>query len=406
MKFYQRGFCYLRRKKGKSAVLFFCFLVVSTLILCAAIILQTTESANRSIREKTGTKVVLSDLRGRNGILSETVSRLGELPSVTKVNRGASGIAFPGGFSPIMMKDGSEPLNRSVTLHGCDSTESDGLFAQEKYRLLEGTHITPAQNGILINSILAQANSLGLGDAITLETEAGERASGEIVGIFFSGVERQQQDNVAAACRIENQIYVDLGLFETLFGAAGYSSLSLYTADPDSLEGLREQAEAMVDADAVSVTTSDALYRQMISPLRQVTRAAVLMLAITVTTAVIVISLLLCLWMRTRTREMAVFISLGCSKGNLLLQAMTESLTLFALSVVGAAAICGLFAGRLLESVLSEGDFGALRGAHLEAKHLLTLLLLGGGIVLLAVGTSLFPTLRANPRDTLARMEG
>lgn len=240
MKFYQRGFCYLRRKKGKSAVLLICFLVVSTLILCAAIILQTTQSANRSIREKTGTKVVLSDLRGRSGIPSETVSRLGELPSVTKINRGASGIAFPGDFSPIMIKDGGEPLNRSVTLHGCDSTEPDGLFAQEKYRLLEGTHITPAQNGILINSILAQANSLGLGDTITLETEAGERASGEIIGLFFSGVERQQQDNVAAACRIENQIYVDLGLFETLFGAAGYSSLSLYTADPDSLEGLRE----------------------------------------------------------------------------------------------------------------------------------------------------------------------
>ena len=81
MNFYQRGFCYLWRKKGKSVLLFFCFLVVSTLILCAAIILQTTESANRSIREKTGTKVILSDLRGRNGIPSETVSRLGVLTS-------------------------------------------------------------------------------------------------------------------------------------------------------------------------------------------------------------------------------------------------------------------------------------------------------------------------------------
>lgn len=406
MNFYQRGFCYLWRKKGKSVLLFFCFLVVSTLILCAAIILQTTESANRSIREKTGTKVVLSDLRGRNGIPSETVSRLGELPSVTKVNRGAGGTAFPGDFSPIMIKDGDEPLNLSVTLHGCDNTEPDGLFAQEKFCLLEGAHITPAQTGVLINSLLAQANGLGLGDAITLETATGERASGEITGIFFSGMERQQEDNVAAAYRIENQIYVDMVLFETLFGVAGYSAVSLYTADPDSLENLREQAETMVDGEAISVTTSDALYRQMISPLKQVVRAAILMLAITVTTAVIVISLLLCMWMRTRTKEAAVFISLGFSKGNLLLQAITESLTLFALSVLGAAVLCGLFAGRLLESLFSAGDFGALRGAHLEAEHLLTLLLLGGAMVLIAVGVSLVPTLRANPREVLAKMEG
>ena len=211
---------------------------------------------------------------------------------------------------------------------------------------------------------------------------------------------------MAAAYRIENQIYVDMVLFETLFGVAGYSAVSLYTADPDSLENLREQAETMVDGEAISVTTSDALYRQMISPLKQVVRAAILMLAITVTTAVIVISLLLCMWMRTRTKEAAVFISLGFSKGNLLLQAITESLTLFALSVLGAAVLCGLFAGRLLESLFSAGDFGALRGAHLEAEHLLTLLLLGGAMVLIAVGVSLIPTLRANPREVLAKMEG
>ena len=96
-------------------------------------------------------------------------------------------------------------MNLSVTLHSCDNTEIDGLFAQEKYRLLEGTHISETQNGILINSILAQANGLGTGDTITLETETGETASGEIIGIFFSGMERRQEDNVAAAYRIENR---------------------------------------------------------------------------------------------------------------------------------------------------------------------------------------------------------
>ena len=118
------------------------------------------------------------------------------------------------------------------------------------------------------------------------------------------------------------------------------------------------------------------------------------------------VSLLLCMWMRTRAMEMAVFISLGISKGSLFLQAMTESLTLFILSALGAAVICGLFAGKLMDRLFSTGDLARMTGAHLEPTHLLTLILLGSAIVLIAVGMSVFPTLRANPRDTLARMEG
>jgi len=169
MTFYQRAYCYLRRKKSKSIVLFSCFLVISTLILCAAMILQTAGNVNRSIREKTGSKIILEDRRGQNSISSETVSLLLSLPAVTKINRTASSTAYPADFSPIIKKEGSDPLNLTVTLHSCDNTEIDGLFAQEKYRLLEGTHITDAQDGILINSILAQANGLGIGDTITLE---------------------------------------------------------------------------------------------------------------------------------------------------------------------------------------------------------------------------------------------
>ena len=210
---------------------------------------------------------------------------------------------------------------------------------------------------------------------------------------------------MAAAYRIENQIYVDHSLFETLFDTDGYCSVSVYTSEPDSLDALREQTEPLVD-DSVSITTSDALYQQMIAPLKQVIRVTVLMLALIVTTAVIVVSLLLCMWMRTRAKEMAVFISLGVSKGSLFLQAMTESLTLFILSVLGATVICGLFARRLMDSLFSTGDLAHMAGAHLEPTHLLTLILLGSAIVLSAVGMSVFPTLRANPRDTLARMEG
>ena len=85
---------------------------------------------------------------------------------------------------------------------------------------------------------------------------------------------------------------------------------------------------------------------------------------------------------------------------------MTESFSLFALSVIGAAAISSLFAGQLMHSLFETTELAVMANAGLSGTHLLTLLLLGSAIVFIAGGISIVPILRANPRDTLSKMEG
>lgn len=405
MTFYERAFRYVQRKKNKTILLFLCFLLVSTLVLCATMILQTAQATSDSIREKTGSKIILENRQGQNAISTDTVSKLTNLSNVTKLNRVAANTALPVNFSPIIGKDDEDVLNHSVTLQAYDDSSADGLFAQEKYRLLKGTHISGHQNGIIVNSYLANTNGLSLGDTLTFKAGTGEIASGEIIGIFFSGMESKQDDAVMAAYRIENQVYVNHELYEKMFPGNGYSSVSVYTSDPGSLSVLYEQASALVD-NTITISTSDSLYQQMQAPLKQVIRITTLMLILIIITAVIVISLLLCMWMRTRTKEMAVLISLGFSKWNLFLQAITESLFLFVVSVIGATATNYLFSKSIMNIVFASTDYASLSQTHLTLQHFLTLLFVGGLIVLITVGISIYPTLRANPRDTLSRMEG
>lgn len=405
MGFFQRAFRYISRKRNKSILLFLCFLVIGTMVLSAAMVLETAQATSRSMWEKTGTKVILKNQQGKNGIRADLIPEILEFTAVTKINRIASNIAYPGDFSPVIMKEDSDILNSAVTLQAYDNTETDGQFAEEKYRLLEGKPITENSSGILVNSQLAELNRFQLGDQLTFIAEGGNTAVGEIIGIFFSGIERKQDDSIVSAYRIENQIFVDHTLFDSLYDGGGYFSLSVYTDDPDHLSSLRQQVESLVDEDT-SVTTSDLLYQQMQAPLKQVIRITALMLALITVTAILVVSLLLCMWMRTRRKEMAVLISLGISKGNLLLQSMTESFLLFGLSVVGAAAVSSLFASRMMHSLFATNDYSVLANARLEGIHLLMLLILGGMIVLIAVGISALPTLQANPRDTLSKMEG
>ena len=406
MHFYQRAFRYIFRKKNKSVLLFLCFFITSTMILCGTMVLQTAQTTSRSMWEKTGTKIVLKGQRGENKIQRTLVSQISDLPHVTKINRVASHTAYPGNFMPVIVKDDESDQGAAVTLQAYDNTETDGSFAEEKYRLLDGNPIKENQSGILVNSLLAECNGFQIGVPLTFAAENGSTATGEITGIFFSGMERKQDASIVSAYRIENQIFVNHALFETLYGEEGYSSLAVYTDDPEHLSSLRQQIEPLAAGEDIDISTSDLLYQQMQAPLEQVIRISSLMLVLIIITAVIVISLLLCMWMRTRIKEMAVFISLGISKGSLFLQTMAESFSLFALSVIGAAAISSLFAGQLMHSLFETYELAVIANAGLSGTHLLTLLLLGSVIVVIAVGISIVSILRANPRDTLSKMEG
>lgn len=406
MRFEQRAFRYLWRKKSKSILLFCILLVISTMILASTMILQTAQVTSRSIQQKTNAKLVLQSQDGKNRITPEIIARIITFQDVSAINRMATSTAYPSGFFPVTASDSPKPENLMVTLQAYDNTGTDGVFSEEKYRMLEGNAIDAEHpQGILVDSILAEANGLALGSQIEFETEDGKTASGTIIGIFFSGMERKQETSILSAYRIENRIFVDHTIYEALFGVQGYSYISVFTSHPERMDELYDDIQQVIE-DEISITTSDTLYTAIQAPLQQVIQITTVMLVLTLITAVIVVSLLLCMWMRTRQKEFAVLISLGESKWSLVLQVVTEGLALFLMSVVGATFCTNLFSGEMVKRLFSSEDFSSMMNAHIQWEHLVSLIALGGLIVIVSIGISVLPTLQANPRDTLSRMEG
>lgn len=405
MNYRQRAFLYLWRKKSKSILLFSILLVISTMLLSATMILQTAQATSRSLQEKAKAKLVL-DADDKSLITPDMTAQLIACKDVASINRAASHTAYPADFSPVTGSASPEDANAMITLHAYDNTETDGVFAEEKYRLLEGNAIDSQHpHGILINTLLAAENVLSLGDTLCFKTDDERKASGTIIGIFSSGVEYRQEASVLAAYRIENQLFCDHSLYEALFGTQGYSSVSVFTANPAHMEQLYSTLSQIV-GNGISITTSDALYAQLQAPLQQVCQITALMLALTLLTAIIVVSLLLCMWMRTRQKEFAILISLGESRLHLLLQAAMEGITLLWLSIIGAACCAGIFSNRMINQLFSSLDFAGMSELHVRWEHLVSLTAMGGAVVLAAIGISILPTLRANPKDILSGMEG
>ncbi|MDE7433459.1 MAG: ABC transporter permease, partial [Lachnospiraceae bacterium] len=313
---------------------------------------------------------------------------------------------FPSDFSPYTKSDSEEEDNLKMTVFSYDDLKNDSAFFEKRYRIIEGNYIDrEIQKGVVINFLLAEQNGLKVGDTIELQGADGVLVSAEIRGLFISGSERKQADTTLAVNRVENHIFIDNSTYSEIYPDDGYYKAAVYARNPEELKRLEADLSSIF-SDKVVMTTSDTLFQQMKAPLDQIIRVVRLMLNLTFVTGAVVITILLCMWMRTRKKDMAIFISIGKSKVSILQQVLLEAFGVFLVSVAGACAAGNLIA-KLLENLLINSRTEDVNiNVSLKLPDIVSLMGIGSLIVLIAVIFSILPILRANPKDTLSKMEG
>lgn len=405
MRFYQLAFRYLCRKKSKTFILLLVLLFINSMILGSYMILHATEDSRITMQEKMGTKAVL-EVKGRDQFITENeVREIRDMDGVISVNRMADSAVYPVNFNPITNSDSEDENNWKVTLLSYDELERDSAFSDLRYRLMKGDMITEGSGkGAVINFALADANGLEIGDEMEVGTETGSVINVKIIGVFVAGSERNQMDTLPAVNRIENQIFIDNESYTGLFDNAGYRKIAVYTKKPDQIDVLVQELKDFLGS-RVEITTADILYRQLEVPLNRIVRVMILMLVFTLAAGVTITSILLCMWMRSRKREIAVFISMGKKKTDILMQVFMETAAVFCLSVFGACVIGSGMAG-IMKELLMEENTAVLLSVSLQAGDIAAMFFAGGCIAVIAVCISLLPILRANPKDILSKMEG
>lgn len=405
MKFYQLAFRYLCRKKSKTFILLLVLLFINSMILGSYMILHATEDSRITMQEKMGTKAVL-EVKGSDRFITENeVREIRDMDGVISVNRMADSAVYPVNFNPITNSDSEDENNWKVTLLSYDELERDSAFSDLRYRLMKGDMITEGSGkGAVINFALADANGLEIGDEMEVGTETGSVINVKIIGVFVAGSERNQMDTLPAVNRIENQIFIDNESYTGLFDNAGYRKIAVYTKKPDQIDVLVQELKDFLGSRA-EIATADILYRQLEVPLNRIVRVMKFMLVFTLAAGVTITSILLCMWMRSRKREIAVFISMGKKKTDILMQVFMETAAVFCLSVFGACVIGSGMAG-IMKELLMEENTAVLLSVSLQAGDIAAMFFAGGCIAVIAVCISLLPILRANPKDILSKMEG
>lgn len=405
MEFYKRAIRYLTRKRSKTAILFLVLFVAETMILCTVTILRASEEAKSSLYEKTKSKVIAEISDKDHLITTEDINAIFNFDGVKDINKMAKSQCYPVGFRLYTGNQDSTKENSQAQVVSYDSLSTDGPFAEGQIRLIKGD-FPEDKNEIVVNQNLAEMNQWELGDTVLLKNDAGEKINAVISGLYLSGTESKQTKSTLAVYRIENTIYGMPELALKLQRQKGFESASVYVKNPEQLTSIEQQISRKLGK-KVELTKSDALYRQMEQPLKQVVRVVKLMLILTIGTAAIVITVLLCMWMRARKKETAVYISLGENKGTIFLQILLEGLLVFFMATVISVLSGNYMAEALKKLLFTENQISSVPlEIGIRVADIGWLAVAGAGILLIAVGISLIPILLANPKDTLSEMEG
>ncbi|NBJ94940.1 ABC transporter permease [bacterium 1xD42-62] len=394
-----RTLCYIRRKKMKSLLLLFLFLVINSMVLGTLGIRKVSLELAEELRKNAESKITLESMDVNHPFEETDMQTIGNEPNVNWLNRISEIQVVSTTCIPVAGNEGSENV---FTIHGYDKLEKDSPFADKVYRITEGNYPQGSKD-IVVNQFLAEDNGIQAGDKIVFEMFDGTEQEAVVAGLFLSGMERSQTENVATVNRIENQIYGTADFVNKLSGRTDFFNVAVYVNNPEQLTDTKKVLENMYQ-DCAAIGITDNTFQKLKMMIGQTDRITFLIFVMTVTAGSMIIGLLLAMWMRSRKTEIAVLISLGISKENILSQMVLEEMILYFIAFAGAGIATKLLLPRISNCLaIMQGNSITLELSFGWQLGVLCIGLIG---VVILTGIAIFPYMEKPVKETLSEMEG
>ena len=250
---------------------------------------------------------------------------------------------------PGMLAGGDDEGQFMMSYYSGHYSDMEQHFRTGELELIEGRHITPEDSwSAVISRALAEQNGLSVGDRFEAgyspETRAEDPSRPEepfsftIVGIFdITG--QQTQLNQAEPSMLQNAVFIDAAAGHAIDSGDPTHSRYRYGVifmvdDPRDLEQTVAAAQSNLDMQHFRCVVDDTEYRQSVQPLERMETTMKLLTVVLVGIGTIILALVLLLWIRQRAKEIGIYLSIGLSKRNILLQLLTESVVS---SVIGGS---------------------------------------------------------------------
>lgn len=408
MNVYKRALLYVIRKKGKSLTLFLLLLLITVSVMVGVSIRDGTAKAAENLRTTIGASFTMSgninNLDFHDGEAGYTAEKIPiSLKAVEQM------IAVEG------IKTYNAEQHTSVTVWGIyylSGMSSGSLSANTEtayqtdfmngiLELAEGRHITEDdRDAALISDKLAAENHLQVGSELILESasdDSREQTKVLIVGLYSSDG-KMEYDN--------DTIFTTHDVYWKLSGQKpfGYSgNITFYVTDPKELNHIVEQIQQItsIQWEDYFIRINESEYKAVAYQIQTMERLTEILIIVIAGVGFIVVALVLAMRIKNRIHEAGIFLSVGESAPQIMLQLICEIL-MIAVLVFLVSPMLGRFIVGQVKAALK--NMGTVIVMPISLKTMALQFLLETLIIVFAVVTAALPVARMKPKDILSKM--
>ena len=264
------------------------------------------------------------------------------------------------GEQRINREDLSDEFKNVVSLEATNNTKRNILFSSGVFTIKEGKNIGENdKNSIIVHEEFVKQNNLKLGDEVNLELLDIEKSGKikshkfKIIGIF-SGKKQETYTGLSSDFS-ENMVFVDYSTSQEILNNSENNEIAnkilMYSGSAESTDlALNKLKELKIDESKYFVEKDSNAFEESLESVSGIKYIIKVMTYSIMLVGMVVLSLILILWLRERIYEIGIFLSIGTSKIQIIMQFIFELIFISIPSIISS-----LFLGNVLLKVIVDG---------------------------------------------------
>ena len=361
----KNAIAYITRKRNRTLIIFIILTIVLSCLYSCLTIMKSSNEIEKALYESSNSSISITKKDGKYFNVNQ-FKDIEKIKEVEKIIIQYDGLAklkdakVVSGEQRINREDLSDEFKNVVSLEATNNTKRNILFSSRVFTIKEGKNIEENdKNSIIVHEEFAKQNNLKLGDEVDLELLDIEKSGKikshkfKIIGIF-SGKKQETYTGLSSDFS-ENMVFVDYSTSQEILNKSENNKIAnkilMYSGSAESTDlALNKLKEFKIDESKYFVEKDSNAFEESLESVSGIKHIIKIMTYSIMLGGMVVLSLILILWLRERIYEIGIFLSIGTSKIQIIMQFIFELLFISIPSIISS-----LFLGNVLIKVIAGG---------------------------------------------------
>ena len=361
----KNAIAYITRKRNRTLIIFIILTIVLSCLYSCLTIMKSSNEIEKALYESSNSSISITKKDGKyfNVNQFKDIEKLKEIEEKIIQYDGLAKLKdakVVSGEQRINREDLSDEFKNVVSLEATNNTKRNILFSSGVFTMKEGKNIEENdKNSIIVHEEFAKQNNLKLGDEVDLELldieKSGKTKSHKfkIIGTFTG--KKQETYTGLSSDFSENMVFVDYSTSQEILNKSENNKIAnkilMYSGSAESTDlALNKLKELKIDESKYFVEKDSNAFEESLEAVSGIKHIIKIMTYSIMLGGMVVLSLILILWLRERIYEIGIFLSIGTSKIQIIMQFIFELIFISIPSIISS-----LFLGNVLLKVIVDG---------------------------------------------------